>query len=137
MRTVIGSSFSTFVSMSTWLRTVIVVPVGGVMKRWNVATTSSAVNAPPSCHLPPLRRKNVYVFPSRETSQRSARSGTSCLKPLGMSFSTLKYKDVDPVRRAELRRAWNEPVLWPAYALAALVVVAVVPGVLTYFRERQ
>ena len=45
--------------MSTWLRTVIVVPAGGVMKRSNVATTSSAVNGVPSCHLTPLRRKNV------------------------------------------------------------------------------
>jgi ABC-type transport system substrate-binding protein len=59
------------------------------------------------------------------------------VKPLGMSFSTLKYRDVDPVRRAELRRAWNRPVMWPAYALAALVVVAIVPGVVTYLRERQ
>jgi peptide/nickel transport system substrate-binding protein len=59
------------------------------------------------------------------------------VKPLGMSFSTLKYKDVDPLRRAELREAWNEPILWPAYALAALVVAAVVPGVVTYLRERQ
>jgi ABC-type transport system substrate-binding protein len=59
------------------------------------------------------------------------------VKPLGMSFSTLKYKDVDPLRRAELRQAWNEPILWPAYALAALVVAAVVPGVATYLRERQ
>jgi ABC-type transport system substrate-binding protein len=58
-------------------------------------------------------------------------------KPLGMSFSTLKYEDVDPLRRSELRRAWNEPVVWPAYALAALVVAAVVPGVVTYLRERQ
>jgi ABC-type transport system substrate-binding protein len=58
-------------------------------------------------------------------------------KPLGMSFSTFKYKDVDPVRRAELRRAWNRPVRWPAYALAALVAIALVPGIFTYLRERQ
>ncbi len=59
------------------------------------------------------------------------------VKPLGMSFSTIKYRDVDPQRRAQLRREWNQPVLWPAYALAILVVALVVPGVVTFFRERQ
>jgi len=59
------------------------------------------------------------------------------VKPLGMSFSTLKYLDVEPAPRAELRLAWNEPVTWPAWALAVLAVVAIAPAVVTYFRERQ
>ncbi len=59
------------------------------------------------------------------------------VKPLGMSFSTLKYRDLDPQRRARLRRDWNEPVLWPAYALGILGMIVVIPGVVTFFRERQ
>jgi len=59
------------------------------------------------------------------------------VKPLGMSFSTLKYRDVDPELRARLRREWNEPVLWPAYALTILAVIVVIPGIVTFFRERQ
>ena len=58
-------------------------------------------------------------------------------KPLGMSFFMTKYRDVDPAQRAELRAAWNRPVLWPAWALAVAGVVLVVPGVVTFFRERQ
>lgn len=59
------------------------------------------------------------------------------LKPPGMSLSIVKYLDVDAARREELRLAWNRPLLWPLWALAGLVVAALLPGVLTYLRERQ
>jgi ABC-type transport system substrate-binding protein len=59
------------------------------------------------------------------------------VKPAGMSYPTVKYRDLDAPRRAELRAAWNEPVRWPAFALAALGVGIVVPGVRTFLRERQ
>jgi ABC-type transport system substrate-binding protein len=58
-------------------------------------------------------------------------------KSLGMSFSTLKYRDVDAELRARLRREWNRPVVWPAWVLAALVAAAVAPGVLSALRERR
>jgi oligopeptide transport system substrate-binding protein len=58
-------------------------------------------------------------------------------KPLGMSFSTLKYRDVEAALRARLREEWNRPVLWPLWALLALAVAVVLPGVVTFFRERQ
>ncbi len=59
------------------------------------------------------------------------------VKPTGMSYPTVKYRDLDAVTRSQLRAAWNEPVAWPAYALAALGVAIVVPGVATFLRERQ
>ena len=39
-------------------------------------------------------------------------------KPLGMSFSTLKYRDVDVAQRTAQRIAWNRAGRWPAWALA-------------------
>jgi oligopeptide transport system substrate-binding protein len=59
------------------------------------------------------------------------------VKPFGMSTPMIKYRDIDPSRRAEMRAAWNRPVVWPAYALAGVAVVLLVPGVVTFFRERQ
>jgi ABC-type transport system substrate-binding protein len=59
------------------------------------------------------------------------------VKPLGMSFSILKYEDVDPVRRAQRRAEWNRPVLWPLYVLAGVTVLLLVPAVVTFLRERQ
>ncbi len=48
-----------------------------------------------------------------------------------------KYVDVDPALRARLRTAWNRPITWPAWALGALALAVTVPGVVTFFRERQ
>lgn len=58
-------------------------------------------------------------------------------KPLGMSFSTLKYRDLDPVVRDRLRQEWNEPIVWPAWVLAAAVVAVVTPGIATVMRTRR
>jgi peptide/nickel transport system substrate-binding protein len=59
------------------------------------------------------------------------------VKPLGMSFSTLKYEDVDPGARRRAQLVWNRPVLWPAYALAGLVAVVLAPGMVTLVRRRR
>jgi len=61
----------------------------------------------------------------------------SYVKPTGMSYPTLKYRSVDPDLRARRRQEWNEPVLWPLYAALVLLVVVLVPGVVTFLRERQ
>jgi len=48
-----------------------------------------------------------------------------------------KYQDIDPALRAAQRSAWNQPVRWPAYALAGAAVAFAVPGFLSWRRERQ
>jgi oligopeptide transport system substrate-binding protein len=59
------------------------------------------------------------------------------VKPLGMSFSTLKYLDVDVALRRRLRAEWNRPVVWPAAALAVALVLVVAPAVLAVRRRRR
>ncbi|MGB0617851.1 MAG: ABC transporter substrate-binding protein [Myxococcota bacterium] len=59
------------------------------------------------------------------------------VKPMGLSIPTYQYRDLDPVERASLRAAWNEPVLWPAYSLVFLALLVVLPGIRTYLKERQ
>ena len=56
-------------------------------------------------------------------------------KPLGMSFSTLKYRDVDVALRARRRREWNRPVTWPAWALLGIAVVVCAPAVRTVWKR--
>ncbi|MEM7412523.1 MAG: ABC transporter substrate-binding protein [Myxococcota bacterium] len=61
----------------------------------------------------------------------------SNVKPAGISLPASKYMDLDPRSRAELRRGWNAPIRWPAWALGIGVVAVAVPGIITFFRERQ
>lgn len=59
------------------------------------------------------------------------------VKPFGMSYPMTKYRNLDTDERASRREAWNEPVTWPAWALLGAVALLVLPGVRTFFRERQ
>jgi len=59
------------------------------------------------------------------------------VKPFGMSIPTTKYRDLDASARAQRREAWNEPVLWPLYVGIFLSVLLIVPGIVTFMRERQ
>jgi len=59
------------------------------------------------------------------------------VKSSALVSPSTKYIDIDLEERNRLRSAWNEPIVWPAWAMAGLVVVLVVPGIVTFFRERQ
>lgn len=61
----------------------------------------------------------------------------SNVKQFGMSQPMSKYYAVDPALRAERREAWNRPTRWPAYVFAGCLALAVIPGFVTFFRERQ
>ena len=59
------------------------------------------------------------------------------VKPAGLSLPTAKYLDIDPELRRRQRAEWNQPVLWPAFALVAVGIAVVAPGIVTFLRERQ
>jgi len=46
------------------------------------------------------------------------------VKPPALSIPTYKYWDLDPTRRTAERVAWNVPIRWPLYALAAALLCA-------------
>src|SRR5580765_8199598 len=56
-------------------------PDGGKMMRENVATTSAELNGVPSWNCTLSRSVKVYVLPSRDAFQLSARSGMIVLSP--------------------------------------------------------
>jgi len=59
------------------------------------------------------------------------------VKPAGLSLPTARYVDIDPELRSRQRAEWNQPVLWPAFALVALGIAVIAPGIVTFLRERQ
>lgn len=59
------------------------------------------------------------------------------VKPNLMANNTTKYRRVDPEQRAEKRREWNQPVLWPLALLLGGLVVAITPAVVAYRRREK
>ncbi len=84
-----------------------------------------------------LEEERPWIELSFDESYALFHDWTRNVKPIGLSIPTLKYRDVLPEKRAELRAAWNQPIRWPAYALAFGFVAAILPGITTFFRERQ
>ncbi|MGH8637730.1 MAG: ABC transporter substrate-binding protein [Burkholderiales bacterium] len=58
-------------------------------------------------------------------------------KPNNMARNNLKYLRVDVDKRAALRRAWNQPIVWPALLILALIVLGSVPAFMSYRRRER
>jgi hypothetical protein len=59
-------------------------------------------------------------------------------KPSDVGNNILKYQRIDAVDRANARREWNRPVLWPLVLGLAAILLAIVPALVGYRRrERQ
>jgi oligopeptide transport system substrate-binding protein len=55
-----------------------------------------------------------------------------------MANNALKYRRIDPARRAALQAEWNRPVLWPIVVFVVLFLMVVLPAFIGYRRrERQ
>ncbi len=53
-----------------------------------------------------------------------------------MAHNSMKYRKVTPELRAQKRREWNRPVIWPVFVVIGIVLVSVLPAVLMY-RQRE
>jgi ABC-type transport system substrate-binding protein len=58
-------------------------------------------------------------------------------KPNTMARNNMKYLRIDPQRRAELRAAWNRPVLWPLGLVLVVVVIFSLPALVSYRRRER
>lgn len=59
-------------------------------------------------------------------------------KPNQMANNSLKYQRIDPALREQMRREWNQPVVWPALLIALATAASVIPAIVAFRRrERQ
>jgi ABC-type transport system substrate-binding protein len=58
-------------------------------------------------------------------------------KPNTMARNNLKYLRVDAARRAQMRAAWNRPVLGPLALILAALVAFSIPAVVSYRRRER
>ncbi len=84
------------------------------------------------------RRDAPWIWGMHPKSFLLEHSWTSNSKLHNMANNTLKYSRLDPVKRAELRLAWNRPVVWPVAVLLGVLAAGTVPAVVAYRkRERE
>ena len=57
-------------------------------------------------------------------------------KPSNIIRDQLQYLRIDPTRRLELTQAWNKPISWPLWMMAAILVLVVTPAFYAW-RKRQ
>ena len=58
-------------------------------------------------------------------------------KPSDVANNILKYQRIDAADRANARREWNRPLLWPLWLGLAVFVLAMVPAVIGYRRRER
>ena len=58
-------------------------------------------------------------------------------KPNTMARNSMKYLRIDAAKRAELRAQWNQPNVWPALLILALVAGSALPALATYRRRER
>ena len=59
------------------------------------------------------------------------------IKPNRISNNNLKYLKIDATLRAQKRREWNEPVLWPIALLLVIVALSLFPAMAAFRRHES
>lgn len=59
------------------------------------------------------------------------------VKPNLMAHNTMMYKRIDPALRAESRREWNQPVIWPVILVVLILAISLIPAIMTYRRKER
>ncbi|MCX8048370.1 MAG: ABC transporter substrate-binding protein [Methylohalobius sp.] len=83
-----------------------------------------------------LHRDAPWVFGFHPKNFTLYHGWLANVKPNQMATGTLKYLRLDSKQRAQLRAAWNRPILWPLYLLLLGLVIGWFPAWLKY-RKRM
>ncbi|MGR8921865.1 MAG: ABC transporter substrate-binding protein [Gammaproteobacteria bacterium] len=84
-----------------------------------------------------VRRDSPWLWGFHPTGYTLYHDWYGNAKPNLMARNTLKYKTIDAGRRAEKRREWNRPVLWPVVAVIVVLLVSAVPAWRTYVARQK
>lgn len=57
--------------------------------------------------------------------------------PNMMARNTIKYRTLDPLLRAGLQQAWNQPVVWPIVLVLVALVLGSLPAYRSYRRHQE
>lgn len=84
-----------------------------------------------------VRRDAPWIFAYYPKSFGLSHGWVKNVKPNLMANNTLKYRGIEPALRADKRRAWNQPVLWPIVFLVGAVAAMIAPAVMAWRRHER
>jgi ABC-type oligopeptide transport system substrate-binding subunit len=84
-----------------------------------------------------LHRDAPWVFGLHPKSYTLGHRWLKNRKPNDMGNNILKYQRIEVVDRANARREWNRPVLWPLAVGIFVVLAAFVPALVGYRRRER
>ncbi|MDT8426458.1 MAG: ABC transporter substrate-binding protein [Methyloprofundus sp.] len=84
-----------------------------------------------------IRYDAPWVFGLHPKSFSLYHSWYHNLKPNLMANNELKYRRIEAQQRAQLRKQWNQPVLWPIGIIILLMVVLIFPAVRSFQRRAK
>ena len=84
-----------------------------------------------------VRRDAPWIWGMHPKNFQLEHAWMANAKPNQMANNTLKYSRLDPQKRAELRAAWNRPIIWPFIVLVGVLAAGVVPAVVAYRRRER
>lgn len=84
-----------------------------------------------------LRYDSPWVWGINTQTFILSQQWVSLTKPNTISLNSLKYVDIDVPLRNQMRREWNQPILWPLGLLAIIVLLFIIPLLITAFRRER
>lgn len=57
------------------------------------------------------------------------------IKPNSVANNALKYQQINPELRAQLREQWNKPILWPLWILLGSLILILLPLIWMYWKR--
>ena len=84
-----------------------------------------------------VRRDCPWIWGYHPTAYMLHHEWYKNTKPNLMARNTLKYKDVDPLKRKEMQIKWNRPVVFPILVLCVCLFLSAIPAWLIYSRRQR
>ena len=84
-----------------------------------------------------LQHDAPWIFGFHPKSYTLGHSWLYNRKPMDIGNNILKYQRIDVAEREELRRQWNEPVLWPLALIVVVLAAVILPAVISYRRRER
>lgn len=84
-----------------------------------------------------IRKDAPWVFGFHPEYYVLAHAWNAPVKLSEVANNTYKYASIDPIQRAQLRKQWNIPIIWPIFAVIGLLLIIWLPVFISYWRKEH